>query len=170
MRLWKAMSASLLMIAVNGGAVALANDETPDNEAIERGRYLVTVSGCNDCHTAGYTERNGAVPQSEWLTGSPIGFQGPWGTTYPTNLRLVAQSVSREQWVERARNATRPPMPWFNLRNMTDADLLAMYDFIRSLGPKGEPAPAFVPPGQQAATPYFEFVPKNLPKQAQANK
>lgn len=170
MRLWKAIPASLLLIALNGGTVALADDKTPDNKVIEHGRYLVTVSGCNDCHTPGYMEHGGAVPESEWLTGSPVGFQGPWGTTYPANLRLVAQSIPREQWVEHARKSTRPPMPWFNLRNMTDGDLLAMYDFIRSLGPKGEPAPAFAPPGQQVATPYFEFVPKNLPKQAQANK
>jgi mono/diheme cytochrome c family protein len=29
---------------------------------IERGRYLVRISGCNDCHTPGYLQHNGEVP------------------------------------------------------------------------------------------------------------
>jgi hypothetical protein len=59
-------------------------------------------------------------------------------------------------------------MPWFAMRDMSDADVRAVYRYIRSLGPKGEPAPAFVPPGQKVATPYIEFVPKNLPVKAAA--
>jgi hypothetical protein len=59
-----------------------------------------------------------------------------------------------------------PPMPWFTLREMTDADLVAMYRFMRALGPAGAPAPAAAAPGVPVTTPYFEFVPKNLPKQA----
>ena len=38
-------------------------------------------------------------------------------------------------------------MPWFNLRDMSDDDLRAMYRFIRELGPKGERAPAAAAPG-----------------------
>jgi hypothetical protein len=49
---------------------------------------------------------------------------------------------------------------------MTDADLVAMYRFMRALGPAGAPAPAAAAPGVPVTTPYFEFVPKNLPKQA----
>jgi len=133
---------------------------------VERGRYLTIVGGCNDCHTPSYAETGGKVPASDWLVGSQIGFQGPWGTTYPANLRLLMQSMSEEQWVARARTAMRPPMPWFNLRDMSDEDLRAMYQFIRSLGRKGEPAPAYAPPGQSVSTPYFYFVPQNLPQQA----
>ena len=55
---------------------------------IEHGSYLVTVGGCNDCHTAGYAESAGEVPESDWLQGDSLGWQGPWGTTYATNLRL----------------------------------------------------------------------------------
>jgi hypothetical protein len=57
-------------------------------------------------------------------------------------------------------------MPWFNLRAMHDADLVAIHRYLRSLGPRGEPAPAYVPPGGKVATPYIEFAPKNLPKMA----
>ena len=32
-------------------------------------------------------QKGPAVPLQEWLTGVPVGFQGPWGTTYAANLR-----------------------------------------------------------------------------------
>jgi mono/diheme cytochrome c family protein len=158
------------LAAVTAGALAGQAADQKAQKTLERGRYVVATSGCNDCHTAGYPESGGKVPQAEWLTGSPVGFNGPWGTTYPANLRLLAQQLSEQQWMLRARSEMRPPMPWFSLRDMKDEDLRAMYQFIRSLGAKGESAPAYVPPGQKIGTPYFEFVPKNLPKQARAEQ
>jgi mono/diheme cytochrome c family protein len=149
-----------LLLALAGAAAAHA-----DAQSIERGRYLAATAGCNDCHTPGYPESAGAVPQAQWLTGSTVGFQGPWGTTYPANLRLYVQSLDETQWLERVRQPMRPPMPWFSLRDMSDTDLLAIYRFIRSLGPAGEPAPAAAAPGVEVATPYIEFVPKNLSPQ-----
>jgi mono/diheme cytochrome c family protein len=143
-----------------GGAVISATTHERD---LERGRYLSIIGGCNDCHTPGYLEKSGAVPESLWLSGSPVGFQGPWGTTYAANLRLVAASMSEAQWLTHARAARRPPMPWFNVRTMSDPDLSAIYAYLRSLGPGGTPAPAYVPPGENVATPYIDFVPKNLP-------
>ena len=131
---------------------------------IARGRYLVHVSGCNDCHTPGYPETDGKVAEADWLVGSEVGFQGPWGTTYPANLRLVVDRMTEAQFLARARSEMRPPMPWFNLRAMTDNDLRAMYRYVRSLGPKGAPAPAYAAPGQKVATPYIVFVPQNLPQ------
>lgn len=149
-------------------ATAALADPAADQKTLERGRYVVATGGCNDCHTPGYPESGGRVSQAEWLTGNPVGFNGPWGTSYPANLRLLAQKLSEKEWMANARREMRPPMPWFSLRDMKDEDLRAMYHFIRSLGAKGEPAPAYVPPGQRIGTPYFEFVPKNLPKQASA--
>jgi mono/diheme cytochrome c family protein len=135
---------------------------------VERGRYVVRTSGCNDCHTAHYPERAGDVPEREWLTGLPVGFQGPWGTTYPANLRLLLGTMTEQQWIARARQPMRPPMPWFSLRDMSDDDLRAIYAYVRSLGPAGTPAPAYAAPDQKVDTPYIVFVPQNLPgKQAQ---
>lgn len=149
-------------------AVPAAAGPNADAATLARGRYVVTTSGCNDCHTAGYPESGGKVPEAGWLTGNPVGFNGPWGTTYPANLRLTVQSLSEDAWMARARSAMRPPMPWFSLRDMTDADLRAVYRYIRSLGASGVAAPAYVPPGGKVATPYIEFVPKNLPTRAAA--
>jgi mono/diheme cytochrome c family protein len=139
---------------------AARSDLNDPTRVIERGRYLVKVSGCNDCHTDGYMQGNGDVPTEQWLTGSAVGFQGPWGTTYATNLRLLLNEVTESDWLVRAREPKRPPMPWFNLSAMTDADLVAMYRFVRSLGPAGEPAPVAAAPGEAVVTPYFDFVPK----------
>ncbi len=130
------------------------------DDGIERGRYLVQIGGCNDCHTAGYPEQGGRVPEKEWLLGSEIGFQGPWGTSYAANLRLLVQSIDEEQWLARARSERLPPMPWFNLRDMSDADLRAMYRYIRHLGAAGKPAPAYVAPGGHVTTPYIVFMPQ----------
>jgi mono/diheme cytochrome c family protein len=149
--------------AALGSGMAVAAEPAAHAASIARGKYIVQTGGCNDCHTAHYPQAEGKVPESEWLAGSPVGFMGPWGTTFPANLRLSMHKLTEAQWMAQARAARRPPMPWFNLRDMSDDDLLAIYRYARSLGPTGEPAPAYVPPGQIPASPYIVFEPQNLP-------
>jgi mono/diheme cytochrome c family protein len=149
------------MIAGASLAIAAA---PPDSEEIARGKYLVTISGCNDCHTPGYMQKGPTVPESEWLTGLPVGFQGPWGTTYPANLRLTMQRLDEPQWLKFARQERLPPMPWFNLAKMTDDDLKAVYAYVRSLGAPGAAVPAYVAPGGKVTTPFFVFVPQDAPE------
>jgi mono/diheme cytochrome c family protein len=126
---------------------------------VERGRYLVRIAGCNDCHTAGYATAGGQVPEAQWLTGVPIGFEGPWGVSYPANLRLRMSTMTEAQWLAVARAPRLPPMPWFALRDMSDADLRALYAYVRWLGPAGEETPAALAPGRRATTPVIVFVP-----------
>ena len=129
----------------------------PGNE-VELGRYLVKTAGCNDCHTPGYIQQDGKSAEANWLTGDALGWQGPWGTTYATNLRLLFATLSERQWLTHARTMTpRPPMPWFNVRAMSERDLRAIYRYIRSAGPAGDPAPAYVPPGHEVAGPVVRF-------------
>jgi hypothetical protein len=60
--------------------------------------------------------------------------------------------------VKRAKTMqTRPPMPWFALHDMTDRDLRAIYRFVKAQPVTGEPAPAYVPPGEEPKTPYIQF-------------
>lgn len=141
-------------VASNAASVA---GQRAAAKQVERGRYLVKTTGCNDCHTPGYSERAGGLEESRWLVGNSLGWQGPWGTTYPANLRLLTQGLTADQWLLAARRPMRPPMPWFALRDMTDADLLAIYYFTRSLGPAGTAAPAYVPPGKVAQTPFVKI-------------
>jgi mono/diheme cytochrome c family protein len=134
----------------------------------ERGRYLVQIGGCNDCHTAGYLESAGRVPEPQWLTGGRVGYKGPWGITYAPNLRLLLQGMSEDEWMQRAGKPVRPPMPWFNLKAMTKSDRRALYHYIHNLGPAGTPAPSYVPPGGTADAPYVDLVPEEGSKKGRA--
>jgi len=127
-------------------------------ELIKRGEYIARVAGCNDCHTKGYAMSGGSVAKSTWLMGDDLGWQGPWGTTYPANLRIAMSKLTEQQWLELSKTVQyRPPMPWTALRDMETEDLKAIYHFVRSLGPVGEPAPSYLPPGQTANGPVVVF-------------
>lgn len=129
-----------------------------DVKLVEQGRYLIKIAGCNDCHTAGYVRASGKIPEREWLKGSPLGWRGPWGTTYAGNLRIYMSKISEDEWIRVGhKEQFRPPMPWFNLRQMTDRDLRAIHRFVTMLGPAGEPTPKFVPPDREPKGPYVLF-------------
>jgi len=156
----KLLLTSFIAASLAAGAVSAWSAETKTNgtATIERGRYLAQVAGCNDCHTSGYLMSNGQIPESQWLMGDSFGWRGPWGTTYPPNLRLFVKGMSEDQWVQVARTLKRrPPMPWYTLNNMHEDDLRALYRFIRSLGDPGNPAPAYLSPDQEPKTPYALF-------------
>ncbi|MGI9037805.1 MAG: c-type cytochrome [Gemmatimonadota bacterium] len=126
---------------------------------VEAGRYLVKIAGCNDCHTPGVLEGN-LPDESEWLVGSPLGWRGPWGTTYAKNLRLSAAGMTEDAWVDMAHNRNAlPPMPWVNLHALSDQDARAMYAYIRSLGSAGERMPDPLPPGVEPKTPFLSMEP-----------
>jgi mono/diheme cytochrome c family protein len=148
----------LLLAAACALALPASAQDKKDDPLVARGRYLVSIAGCNDCHTPAFPMKNGKVPQAEWLTGDALGWNGPWGTTYATNLRLYMQDLTEAQWVAKAKNLTaRPPMPWFNVQKMSTTDLRAMYRYIRHLGPAGKPAPAYLPPDKTPPQPYVAF-------------
>lgn len=155
---------------INIAAMVLAACSSPvwagPADDIRHGRYLIQISGCNDCHTPGFMQTDGKVAEAGWLTGDAMGWQGPWGTTYASNLRLLVHAMDESAWLARARLPMRPPMPAPSLRAMRDDDLKAIYRYIKSLGPRGVAAPAYVPPGGKVATPYLDLNPKNLPQQA----
>jgi mono/diheme cytochrome c family protein len=147
--------------AQKGNPPARIGDElkkTGSAETLERGRYLVKIAGCNDCHTRGYIESEGAVPEKQWLMGSPLGWRGPWGTTYAWNLRRFLSALPEDQWLNFARaTKSRPPMPWWALKEMKKEDLRAIHTFARHLGPQGEDAPAYLPPHRVPGQPYVQF-------------
>lgn len=159
-RPYRVLTVALLMLCLP--ALSHSADQSASSRAagksIERGRYMVKIAGCNDCHTKGYPESAGAVPEKDWLTGSPLGHRGPWGTTYPANLRLAMTKMTEAEWVKAGHTTQyRPPMPWFALRDMSHDDLRAIYRFVRFLGPAGTPAPAYVPPGQTPDGPVVQY-------------
>lgn len=92
-------------------------------DAVRRGEYLVTIGGCNDCHTPFKMGANGPEPDMErMLSGhpeslvmppppTPVGpwlwsgaatntaFAGPWGVSYATNL-TPDQNTGMGVWTE----------------------------------------------------------------------
>ena len=67
-----------LLLTVAAAALAFpALAQKPDDTQIKRGRYLVEIAGCNDCHTAGYAPSGGKVPEAQWLLGDALGWSGP---------------------------------------------------------------------------------------------
>ena len=156
-----------LVVGRTPAGAADARDATPHVNAITpeaAGKYLIQSAGCNDCHTPGWMETGGKTPEALWLTGVPVGWRGPWGTTYASNLRRFVQPFTEEQFVHlvRTRNS-RPPMPWMSLHAMSDRDLTAIYRYIRSLPLEGDVMPDYVPPELEPKTPFFSMVPQNLP-------
>lgn len=128
---------------------------------VANGEYLVAVGGCNDCHTEGWNRAPGQIPPAQRLTGSRVGWHGPWGTSYAINLRLLVNKLTQDQWLAYiAAMHPKPPMPWFNMQVMSATDLAAMYAYIHALGPAGTLAPPDLPPGQTPPTPYVEAAPK----------
>lgn len=160
---------ALALLAACQPAAAPQAAPTATVDLVARGEYLVMTTGCNDCHTAGYAEHQGKVDKALWLTGSPLGYNGPWGTTYAANLRLGLKDMTEAQWMEySAKLRTRPIMPDFTLRAMNEEDRRAIYRFIQSLGPAGQPVPAYLPPGQTPPAPYYALVLPPAPAEAAA--
>ncbi|HEV2302646.1 MAG TPA: hypothetical protein VGR91_13845 [Stellaceae bacterium] len=155
-------SASTLGFAALAALAALpagAQTRKPqDGALLARGRYLVEIGGCNDCHTAGYTLAPGKIPERDWLQGSPLGWHGPWGTSYAINLRLLVSRLSEKEWVYLVKTMQpKPPMPWWALQAMTPGDQRALYGFVRHLGPAGKETPADLPPGAAPPPPFVSF-------------
>jgi mono/diheme cytochrome c family protein len=149
-----ASSLALLLVPVAGHA----GNSSTERALVERGRYVVQIGGCNDCHTPGYGMADGNVPEKEWLIGDQLGFRGPWGATYASNLRSVLARMSEAEWLAVGHNARfRPPMPSVSLRLMSKRDLRAVYHYVRSLGPSSNEVPAYVPPDRAPVGPVVLF-------------
>jgi mono/diheme cytochrome c family protein len=106
---------ALSSLPTNGGQARASEDRIPTPASspatLERGKYLVTIAGCNDCHTPFKMGDNGPEPDmSRMLSGHPsslkmppparlpegpwqvqmaatnTAFAGPWGVSYTANL------------------------------------------------------------------------------------
>jgi hypothetical protein len=162
------LAISLAFAAFTPFAACTSDAEPPASPAFiqaataeEAGRYFFLIGGCNDCHTMGWAESKGKLPETEWALGNAVGFKGPWGTSYPANLRLSAAQSTERQWVQMFRqSAGLPPMPWQNYHGTPDADLVAIQRFLHSLGPRGKPAPEPLPPGKEPTSAYIDLTPR----------
>lgn len=152
---------------------------------IERGRYLVLMAGCNDCHSPKVFTPQGPVPDTtRLLSGHPANsalpkipegtiapdqwgaltsndftaWAGPWGVSFTRNLTPdVATGLGSwtpDVFVKAMRTGKDmgegrdilPPMPWQNFGQMTDADLRAIFAYLKSLPPIANAVPDPISP------------------------
>src|SRR5690606_2619675 len=100
------------VVAISAGLIAMpALCFAAEGEiSVARGLYVSITPGCHDCRTANYPESEGKLDPAAALKGTTIGWRGPWGTTYPANLRIVAAGKTEDEFVDYAKNLkTRPP-------------------------------------------------------------
>jgi mono/diheme cytochrome c family protein len=131
----------------------------PAMTPVQRGEYLATVSGCGDCHTPGTLYD--APDFSRKLSGSELGWQGPWGVTYASNL-TPDMETGLGGWtdaeIERAlRSGVKkdgtpvgPPMPWPDFAQFTPDDMAALIAYLRSLPAVKQANLGPLPPGARA--------------------
>jgi mono/diheme cytochrome c family protein len=108
--LFWAVGAGVLVSVVAGSALGSTRQGARGSAGVKRGEYLVTVGGCNDCHTPWKMGPRGPEQDlSRLLSGHPEGlampaapqvsppwggvvaatftaWAGPWGTSFTANL------------------------------------------------------------------------------------
>ena len=158
-------------VVVSFAAPASAAEKASPNAAnVARGKYLVSTSGCMDCHTPMKLGPNGVefdmsrmlsghpetlqmppapvLPEGPWLVVSSAtntAFAGPWGVSFTANLTPDAETGLGD-WTARDFKATirtgrhmgrgravLPPMPIQVYKNFTDADLEAIFAYLRTI-------------------------------------
>jgi mono/diheme cytochrome c family protein len=130
-------------------AVAVSLSPMPqakaDEAQVARGKYLVTLGGCSDCHTPGTFL--GKPDRDRYLGGSDVGFAIPGLGVFPgRNLTPDKQTGlgnwTDEQIIKAFTTGVRPDgrmlapiMPYMALSQLTPADAQAIVAYLRSLKP-----------------------------------
>lgn len=152
--------------ALCGGSVAQA--QAADAE-LERGRYLVSIGGCNDCHTPGYFF--GKPDMTRYLGGSDVGFHIPdLGIFVAPNLTPDKETGlgdwSIEQIVAALQTGTRPDgrvlapiMPWRAFAGLTPEDARAIAAFLKSVPPVKNAVPGPFGPSEKSTVFVMKIVP-----------
>jgi hypothetical protein len=116
----------------------------PDSaNTVVYGGYLARVARCQFCHTV-RNPRN-RLPDMEHEFSGGVEFQGREGIFASTNLTPDPSGLgdmSQEEFIQLFRREPGAAtgeidiMPWTYFSGMTDADLGAIYEYLRSLPPK----------------------------------
>ena len=155
------LASGVLAIACSGKAAADAQTE--------RGKYLVSLGGCNDCHTPGYFL--GKPDFEHRLSGSEVGFELPGlGVFHGPNLTPDKETGignwTAQEIVAAIRTGARPDgrelapiMPWRGLSVLTDADALAIAAYLKSLPPVKNKVPGPFGPTETPTSFVMKIVP-----------
>lgn len=107
---------------------------------VSRGKYLVTIAGCADCHSPQHQGQ--AIPAMDYAGGDVL--EGPWGRVASANITPDPSGIGHYDealFVSTIRTgysgarSINQIMPWSLYRNMTDTDLQAVFAYLRTLKP-----------------------------------
>ncbi len=139
-------------------ALPLHQANAANKRQIARGKYLVTVASCTDCHTPG--SFFGKPDMSKFLGGSDVGFAIPGlGVFVGPNLTpdkatglgnwTPAQIVTAlTKGVTPEGRKLAPVMPYEHYADLTKSDALAMVAYLKSLPPVSHQVPGPFGPTQ----------------------
>jgi mono/diheme cytochrome c family protein len=165
MRTWRL---PLLVATAIFGVSAASAAEPP----IERGKYLVTISGCGSCHTPGALL--GKTDAKRTLAGSEVGFGIPGvgvfvgGNLTPdketglggwTTEQIVAAITKGEMPNGRK---LFPVMPWPDLAHLSSDDVQAIAAYLKSLPPVKNAVPGPFGPKEIPSTLVSVIVPSDV--------
>lgn len=124
---------------------------SPDRkDTVAYGRYLTTLGGCHECHTP-HGEK-GELDESRAFAGG-WEMKGPWGRNVTANITPHPSTwmgrASRQEFIARfkafegfdPKSAPKPApgrntvMPWLAASGMTEEDLGAIYDYLKTVPP-----------------------------------
>lgn len=119
--------------------------QAADPAAVARGKYLVTIASCHDCHTPGYFL--GKPDMARYLGGSDVGFELPGlgvfvGPNLTPDKETGLGSWTDQQVVAAIQTGATPSgrmlapiMPYHAFANLTAPDVQAIVAFLRSIPP-----------------------------------
>jgi hypothetical protein len=142
-------------------------------EKVDKGKYLVSLLGCGNCHTDGALI--GEPDPGRVLAGSDVGIA--WtnpiedrhpGVVFPANLTPDQETgignwtieqvvIMLQSGVNNHGGRTLPVMPWQAYAKMTPEDATAIAMYLKSLPPVQHEVPANVRPGKRTKNPYVHF-------------
>jgi mono/diheme cytochrome c family protein len=168
----KTIAAALAALCVPMVAPVVA--QAADPATVARGKYLVTIASCHDCHTPGYFL--GKPDMTRYLGGSDVGFELPGlGVFLGPNLTpdketglgnwTDAQIVAALQTGARPDGRMLAPiMPYHAFANLTPQDAQAIVAFLRSIPPVQHKVEGPFGPNEKANVYIMRIVrPPNLP-------
>lgn len=156
-------------LALLAAALVAATSATAQDKEVARGEYLVTIGGCNDCHTPGYFF--GKPDDARFLGGSDVGFEIPGlgvfvGRNITPDNETGIGNWTKEQIVAAIQTGQTPDgrelapiMPWHALAQLTPEDANAIAAFLQSVKPVSHKVPDPAKPGEKVSTFMFRILP-----------
>jgi mono/diheme cytochrome c family protein len=164
-----AIAGAAAMMIAGAMTFALPVNADPRDEQIAKGKYLVNLGGCMDCHTPGYFL--GQPDMSRYLGGSDVGFEIPGlGVFHGRNLTPDKETGlgnwSSDDIVKAIQTGMRPDgrqlapiMPWMAFSKLTKDDAYAIAAFLKSLPPVNHKVLGPFGPNEKPTSFVFRIIP-----------